>query len=116
MLEMRADSIVYRAGLAATHRAARQMVSHGHVLVNGTRTTTPSYQLKKGDSLTVREGSRRKTLFSSLSNAEEGNTRAIPPWITFDLGALQIAVEAEPSYTPAETILDYPAVFEFYSR
>src|SRR3989344_9496769 len=50
-LEMRADSIVYRAGVASTRRAGRQMVSHGHILINGKRITTPSYNLKKGDVL-----------------------------------------------------------------
>ena len=58
-LEMRADSVAYRSGLAPTRRAARQLVSHGHIVVNGVRITTPSHHIKKGDVVTIREGSRR---------------------------------------------------------
>src|SRR3989344_1923239 len=114
MLEMRADSIVYRAGLAPTRRAARQIVSHGHILVNGSRTTTPSHHVGKGSSITVREGSRRSPLFTSQS--EEGEGRQVPQWLSVDRDALTLQVTSEPQYTPTETILDYPTVFEFYSR
>lgn len=115
-LEMRADSIVYRAGLAPTRRAARQIVSHGHVLVNGKRTTTPSYHLKKGDTLTVREGSRRSPLFGRFTEEGAEATRALPHWLDFEAGTLKIDVTGEPLYNPIETTLDYPTVFEFYSR
>lgn len=114
MLEMRADSIVYRAGLAPTRRAARQIVSHGHILVNGSRTTASSHHVGKGGSLTVREGSRRSPLFASQS--EEGEGRQAPQWLSVDRGALTVQVTSEPQYSPAETTLDYPTVFEFYSR
>lgn len=114
-LEMRADSAVYRASLAPTRRAARQMVSHGHITVNGRRITTPSYQLKKGDVLGVREGSRKSPLFASLSekNAER---RSIPGWLAVDMNLLRAEVVGEPTYTTVETGLDYATVFEFYSR
>lgn len=115
MLEMRADSVVYRSGLAPTRRAARQIASHGHVLVNGTRITTPSYRLKKGDSITVREGSRKSPLFASLTDPET-ESRNLPQWLSLDRPAFKVDVVAEPMYTPAETILDYATVFEFYSR
>lgn len=116
MLEMRADSIVYRSGLAPTRRAARQMVSHGHLTIKGKRITTPSHHLKKGDVLSVREGSRQSPLFVGLTEEEGKNTRALPSWISLDLGAMKIEIMGEPTYTPAETTLDYPTVFEFYSR
>lgn len=114
MLEMRADSIIYRAGLAPTRRAARQLVSHGHILVNGTRTTSPSHHVGQGDSLTVREGSRRSPLFAAQS--EEGEVRVAPQWLSVDRAALTVQVSGEPQYSTAETTLDYPTVFEFYSR
>jgi len=114
LLEMRADSIVYRADLAPTRRAARQLVSHGHVLVNGKRITTPSCRVKKGDSLSVREGSRKSPLFAGKSEEEGG--RNVPQWLSVDKGALKIDVVGEPLYTPAETTLEYGTVFEFYSR
>ena len=56
MLESRLDNVVYRTGIAHTRRLARQMTSHGHFLVNGKRTTVPSYAVKKGDVITAREG------------------------------------------------------------
>ncbi len=116
MLEMRADSIVYRAGMSLTRRAGRQAVSHGHIVVNGKRTTTPSYRLHKGDKISVREGSKRSPLFAQLTADDAQAVRAVPNWLTFDRGTLTIEVTGEPHYTPAETTLDYPTVFEFYSR
>lgn len=113
-LEMRADSAVYRAGLASTRRAARQMVSHGHITVNGRRITKPSHSLKKGDVLGVREGSRKSILFASL--AEKNETRSVPQWLEVDVNLLAAKVVGEPSYTTVETGLDYPTLFEFYSR
>ncbi len=114
-LEMRADNVVYRAGFAASRRAGRQAVSHGHILVNGRRITTPSHALKAGDTITIREGSRKSPLFAGLAekNAEGRN---IPQWLEADAGLLTIKVVGEPSYSPAESGLDYATVFEFYSR
>lgn len=114
-LETRLDSTAYRAGFATTRRAARQMVSHGHLLVNGTRITVPSYRVKKGDTITVREGSRTSPLFGHMQNPEAG-ARPIPSWLSIDLSTMVAKVEGEPAYTAGEIPLDYPAVFEFYSR
>ena len=114
-LEMRLDSAVYRAGFALTRRAARQMTSHGHLLVNGKRITTPSYRLKVGDSIGVREGSRASTLFFHMTNPE-APARNVPQWLAVDNATLTAKVQAEAGYTPAEVPLEYPAVFEFYSR
>ena len=113
-LELRADSAVYRAGLATTRRAARQAVSHGHILVNGRRITMPSYSLKVGDKLTVRDGNRKSPLYAGLADKE--NTRSTPQWLTADMSLMSAEVLAEPSFTPLESGLDYPTVFEFYSR
>jgi small subunit ribosomal protein S4 len=113
-LEMRADSAVYRAGLAPTRRAARQAVSHGHIMINDRRITTPSYRVKKGDKLTVREGNRKSPLYAGL--AEKEDKRSIPQWLDVDMNLLTVTVTAEPQYNPLETGLDYPTLFEFYSR
>lgn len=115
-LETRADNAVYRAGFAPTRRAARQMVSHGHILVNAKRITTPSYRLQKGDTLTVREGSRVSPLFTTLAETKGENPRAIPQWLSVDINLLSAKVEGEPSYNHIEVGLDYATVFEFYSR
>ena len=115
-LEMRADSTVYRAGLASTRRAARQIVSHGHIVVNGKRITTPSYHVRKGDVITVREGSRTSTLFAGLAEINPESARAIPSWLTSDHKLLRAEVVNDPAYNSVDMGLDYPTVFEFYSR
>lgn len=114
-LEERLDSIVYRAGFAQTRRAGRQMVSHGHITVNGTRVKVPSHRLKKGDVFAVREGSRTSALFSHLGNPETVS-RPIPSWLNIDASLMKGEITGEPPYAAAESTLDYPAVFEFYSR
>lgn len=113
-LETRADIATYRAGFAPTRRAARQMVSHGHITINGRRIKTPSYQVKKGDKIGVREGSRKGVLFASLADKEDN--RSIPQWLKVDISTLTAEVVGEPAYTTVETGLDYPTLFEFYSR
>lgn len=115
-LEMRADSAAYRAGLAPTRRAARQAVSHGHITINGKRTTVPSHGLKKGDVIAVREGSRQSPLYAGLAENKAENARMVPQWLTVDLNLLKAEVVGEPTYNAVEVGLDYPTVFEFYSR
>jgi small subunit ribosomal protein S4 len=116
-LETRADNVVYRAGLALTRRAARQIVSHGHILVNGTRITIPSYHVRAGDVITVREGSKSSPLFARLNSDNEDNEKRQPPdWVGFDASTLRAEVLAQPRYNKTEGGLDYATVFEFYSR
>lgn len=112
MLEMRLDNAVYRAGLASTRRAARQMVSHGHILVNGRRMTIASHQLRKGDKIAIREASKDSVLFTAR---EEGASSRVP-WIAFDHAAGAGEIAGEPTFAAGEVLLDFPAVFEFYSR
>jgi len=113
-LEMRADSVLYRSGFASTRRAARQAVSHGHVKVNGVRITRPSHRLQKGDKIEVREAVRTSALYAGL--AEKEDKRPAPQWLTADANLLTVEVTGDPQYNPMETGLDYPTVFEFYSR
>lgn len=115
-LEMRIDNAAYRAGIAPTRRAARQMVSHGHITVNGKRITIPSYQLQKGDVVAVREGSRASSLFARLTDSDETSQISKSAWIVLEPSLMKAEVVAEPSYSGAETGIDYSTVFEFYSR
>ena len=115
-LEMRADNATYRAGIAGTRRAARQMVSHGHITINGKRITIPSFQLHKGDILAVREGSRASTLFAKLTDPEQADRGVKSVWIVLDPALMKAEVVGEPSYRGAEGGIDYSTVFEFYSR
>jgi small subunit ribosomal protein S4 len=113
ILEMRLDNTAYRMGLAPTRRAARQLVSHGHLLVNGRRMTIPSHHVRTGDTITIREGSRENGLFAERE--ADGQTPA--PWVTFDSSLFAGSVISEPSYEATDMqALDYRAVFEFYSR
>lgn len=111
-LESRLDMVAYRAGLAPTRRAARQMVSHGHLTVNGRRMNTPSHRLQVGDVFGVREGSKKSVLFV----AEDENRKAVASWLSFDVKTMMGKVLALPPYNPIEVGFDYPTVFEFYSR
>jgi small subunit ribosomal protein S4 len=113
-LEMRADSALYRAGFASSRRAARQAVSHGHVKVNDKRITSPSYRLKKGDKIEVRDGVKTSPLYAGL--AEKEDKRPAPQWLSADLNLLSIEVSGEPQYNQMEAGLDYSTLFEFYSR
>ncbi len=113
-LEFRADNIAYRAGFAATRLAARQMVGHGHMTINGKRITIPSYELKEGDVLSIRTASLTKPLFADLDERLKG--REIPSWIKFDFDKKTATVQGQPKYNGAETLFDLNVVLEFYSR
>jgi small subunit ribosomal protein S4 len=111
-LESRLDNVIYRMGLAASRRAARQMVSHGHFRVNEKRVTIPSYKTKLGEIIKIREGSKGKKIFDNL--AEKLKDYSAPAWLSFDLAKMEGKISAKPQNV--ETFLDLNAVLEFYSR
>jgi small subunit ribosomal protein S4 len=111
-LESRLDNAVYRMGLANSRRAARQMVSHGHFTVDGHRVTIPSYEIKPGDVVKIREGSKAKKIFENL--AEKVKDYTAPAWLTFDVPKMEGKILAKPKNV--ESFLDLNAVLEFYSR
>lgn len=113
-LEMRLDNVVYRLGLAPTRRFARQMVSHGHILVNGKRVTIPSYNIALNEVVSVRGRSREKGLFVSLE--ERLKDRTPGAWLSFDEKKLEGTVTTPPEPTTADASLDFKMVLEFYSR
>ncbi len=113
-LESRLDNVAYRLGLAKTRQMSRQMASHGHLLVNGRRLNIPSYEVKTGDIISVREGSRESVLFAGLSEQNEGGV--VPAWLSFDIKKLSGEKKAEPTYEPTETLFDLELVLEYYSR
>ena len=114
VLESRLDNVVVRAGFAPTRSAARQMVSHGHIMVNGRKLTVPSYEVKVGDRLSIREGSRRKALFAKLD--EQLKETKTPVWLTVDADKKEIAVAGEPTTEMTDLLFDVRAVLEFYTR
>ncbi len=113
-VELRADNAVYRAGLAATRLAARQMVSHGHITVNGKKITIPSFKLSVGDVIGIREGSKNSPLFHSFE--ERIKERTTPNWIEINASEKTATVRGVPKYEPHESMFDLNAVLEFYSR
>ena len=111
-LEARLDNVVYRMGLAGSRANARQMVSHGHFMVNGHKVTIPSYEVKSGDVIQIREGSKAKKLFENLADRlKEYNP---PAWLSFSGEKMEGLVKDKPKNI--ETFLDLNTVLEFYSR
>jgi small subunit ribosomal protein S4 len=111
-LESRLDNVVYRMGLAPSRRGSRQMVSHGHFIVNNHKVTIPSYEVKINDIIKIREGSKIKKIFDNLvERLKEYNS---PTWLSFDPIKMEGKILAKPKN--AETFLDLNAVLEFYSR
>lgn len=113
-LETRLDNVTYRLGLATTRQMSRQMVSHGHLLVNGKKMTVPSHSVKVGDEITIREGSKGSVLFTNLT--ETHDTAGVPAWLSFDVKKLTGTVKSIPVYDPSETLFDPAQVLEYYSR
>ena len=112
ILETRMDALVLRAGFAPTIYAARQMVTHGHFMLNGKKATIPSMRLKPGDVITVRERSRKSPLFATeiLPRGE------VAKYMTFDVNKLSARFESVPSREEIPVICAEHLVVEFYSR
>lgn len=111
-LETRLDNVIYRLGLAPTRGMSRQMASHGHFLVNGTRVTIPSYHLKDGDVITIREGSKDKVFFTDLAKKLKNHT--VPNWLNWDDKKMAGQVKGTPK--DPDSFLNFQSVIEFYSR
>ncbi len=99
-------------GLGASRRATRQMVSHGHFIVNDQRVTIPSYALKSGDVIKIREGSKANKIFDKI--AEKVKDYNPPVWVNFDAVKMEGKILDKPKNT--ESFIDLNAVLEFYSR
>jgi small subunit ribosomal protein S4 len=112
LLETRLDNVVYRLGLASTRRLARQIVSHGHILLNGKKTTIASAKVKLNDVVSVREGSKKSVLFSELETKLKDYN--CPNWLSFNISTLTGIVQGKPKNT--EGFFDLNTVLEFYSR
>ena len=113
LLELRLDNVVYRLGLAKTRRMARQVVGHGHIRVNGNKVDIPSYQVKVGDVITLRQRSQEYEMFKSL---REGTSVLTPKWLTFDAQNLTGTVSALPARDDIDYEVQENMIVEFYSR
>ncbi len=113
-LESRLDNAVLRGGLAHTRFFARQMVSHGHITVDGVNVTVPSYKVKKGEVISVRKGSAGSAMFAAL--AERTADAVFPAWLKSDLSRKTITVEGLPIYDASVMNFSLTSVLEFYKR
>lgn len=114
LLEKRLDNVVYRLGFVNSRAFARQAVSHGHITVNGRKVTIPSYEVKAGDKISVRVGSKDNGIFREAR--EKMKEYHQPAWLLFDDQSLTGEVKAEPSRTEGEMNLNMSSIIEFYSR
>lgn len=114
LLETRLDNVVFRLGLCKTRKQARQMVSHAHFLVNGKKVNIPSYRVKVGDVISVRERSAEVPVFKSVK--EEGPMQLVPTWLEFDQEKLAGKVMALPKAEDLDFELQTNLIVEFYSK
>ncbi len=112
MLELRLDNVVYRLGLGSSRTEARQIVTHGHITVNGKKVNIPSYQVKVGDVIVVKDSKQSLEMFTSLKDAKI-NT---PKWLEFNAKALTGKVLALPERDDIDLDIKEHLIVEFYSR
>lgn len=113
-LESRLDNLVFRFGFAVSRSQARQLVSHGHFLVNGKRVKSPSYQVKKGDKITILPQKRGKKIFQSLNSFLKKYQPS--SWLKLDKEKLEGEVIGEPTLEEVAPPVEISSIFEFYSR
>lgn len=113
MLECRLDNVVYRCGFASSRKQARQLVNHGHVLVNGRKTDAPSRTLKVGDAVEVRERSRSLLPVQSALEMAEGR---VPAWLELDSANYKTTIRALPTKDDSAVPVNEQMVVELYSR
>ena len=114
MLECRLDNVVFRLGMARTRREARQIVDHKHILVNGKQVNIPSYQVKVGDVIEIKEKCRGSQRYKDIVEATGG--RLIPEWLDSDLEALKGTVKELPSRDAIDVPVDEMLIVELYSK
>ncbi len=114
-LEQRADNAVYRAGLAPSRRAARQLVTHGHFLLNDRRVDIPSIRMRVGDKLVVRPKSKQSDYFKRLDDTSPAPSQ-IPAWLKADRKKLEISITGVPTRDEAEQDINEQLIVEYYSR
>jgi small subunit ribosomal protein S4 len=116
LLELRLDNAVYRAGFATSRRAARQLVGHGHFMLNGRRVDIPSIRLKAGDVLTVRPKSTKSGYFTQIDDVVKNSIQGPLSWLKSDSKKLTIEVTGLPKREEAEADINEQLIVEYYSR
>jgi small subunit ribosomal protein S4 len=114
-LERRLDNVVYRAGFAPSRRAARQLVTHGHFMLNGTRVDIPSIRAKIGDKLELRDHSKQNEYFKKLDDISPAPS-TVPEWLKADRKKIVVEVTNLPTRDDAEPDINEQLIVEYYSR
>lgn len=114
LLETRLDNVVYRGGMAASRKDARQLVRHGHVTVNGRKVNIPSYQLRVGDVVEIKEKS--KDALRVLQAVKYAEGRPVVPWLKVDLDKRRVVVAAQPKREDIELPIKEHLIVELYSK
>lgn len=114
LLEQRLDNVVYRAGFARTRRESRQMVGHKHVLVNGRVTNIPSYRVKPGDVIEIKQKSR--DIQAVIGALEIFGSRDVPGWLSADASTYQITVQSLPERSMIDAPCQEQMIVELYSK
>ena len=114
LLESRLDNVIYRLGFGATRAQARQMVSHGHVIVNGGKMTIPSYTAKINDVIEVKDTSGSRQL--ATRNLGYSTSRVVPEWLQLEKDAFKGTMLRLPTRDEIQPIADEQTIVEFYSR
>lgn len=115
-LEQRLDNVIYRSGLASSRPAARQLVTHGHFMLNGRRVDIPSIRVKAGDEITLRPHSQTNSYFQKLDDVSPAAGDLSYSWLTIDRKKRTIKVTGEPTREESEPELNEQLIVEYYSR
>ncbi len=113
-LESRVDNILYRSGLATTRPQARQLISHGHIEINGHKVDIASYKMKPGDLLAIREKS--KTLAKNLQAANPHHSPMVPHWLEVDETNMVVKFKSTPEREDLDQTINEALIIEYYSR
>ncbi len=116
LLELRLDNAIYRAGFATSRRQARQLVGHGHFMLNGRRVDIPSIRLKAGDEIVVRPRSTKSEYFKGLDEIVKSSSQSPLGWLKSDAKKMTITVTGTPARDEAEADINEQLIVEYYSR
>lgn len=116
LLERRLDNVVYRAGLATSRRAARQLVGHGHFMLNGRRVDIPSIRVSAGDEITLRPKSLKSVYFTNIDETVKNTDQQPLSWMKADTKNLKVSISGNPKREEAEADINEQLIVEYYSR
>lgn len=114
LLESRLDNVVYRLGMASSRAQARQLVRHGHIMLNGRKTNVPSALVSPGDTISIRPESQRRSYFRTLR--QDIDDRQVPRWLSLNASNLDANIVSMPTREDIDVSLNEQLIVEYYSR